>query len=652
MRISSPIEPRDRHGYALLITLVFLAITLVSLASMMWWASSNGKVTQQNELFTTAEAAADAGAEKVVSQLDRDWTYSQTLQATSVYSALVPVTTNWGMSLQFSDGSGTVNKTGVTIGTSYYTNALGSEFANLSGYVQPCTIISTATLQGQLYTVPATVKEVVNATIIPLFQFAIFYNMNLEIDPGSTMTVNGPVFSNQGIWAGTANVTFNSTVASAGYVYDRATDTTNDDPWASGKGDPGTPSGNFPVGMPINGEDSLTLPIGVNTTNTPSAVEAIINLPPGTNGAPNASAYTTNGQSYLFNESDLIISNAANGLAGPRTSTNITIWYQDPNNPTSYLTPVTNDFYAFKTNGGSGPAWTNVLLNTNGIDSATNVAYTGYSFVTNVSYYDFRESNTVQAVQIDVSKLNVWLTNTASTGGNTINRTSFSDNGHGIRSIYVYNSASNTATQMPAVRLVNGQQLPFTTDPGGSGATTSGLTVTTPQPIYVKGNYNVQTASSSPNQSAGTTNTAYTYPAAILADALTILSTNWNDTGNAYTNSGSYTSRTPVSTTVNAAALEGIVQSTNSSYSGGVENFLRLEENWGNTTPLTYNGSIVVMFPSIYATNPWQAPSTASSYYGVPTRSWAFDLNFTVPSKLPPLTPKVYRMIRSTWTDY
>src|SRR5208283_2910345 len=102
MRISHPLQPRDRRGYALVITLVFLAITLVSLASVMWWASSNGKVTQQNELFTTAEAAADAACEKVVAQMDRDWTYSQTLQASTVYSALVPVTTNWPMTFQFS----------------------------------------------------------------------------------------------------------------------------------------------------------------------------------------------------------------------------------------------------------------------------------------------------------------------------------------------------------------------------------------------------------------------------------------------------------------------------------------------------------------------------------------------------------------------
>ena len=82
-----------------------------------------------------------------------------------------------------------------------------------------------------------------------------------------------------------------------------------------------------------------------------------------------------------------------------------------------------------------------------------------------------------------------------------------------------------------------------------------------------------------------------------MGDAITVLSANWKDTYNSNTN---LSSRVPSATTVNAATLEGIVQSTNvgsTYYSGGVENFLRLEENWSGLT-LTYNGSIVVMFPS------------------------------------------------------
>lgn len=640
MRISIPFVPRDRHGYALMITLVFLAISLVTMGSVMWWAASNGKVTRQNELFTSAEAAAEAANETVVATLDRDWTYGQTLQATNVYASLaLPVQTAWPMQFQYSDGSGNNNKIGVTIGSSIFTNALGAQFANLSGYIIPCTIISKATATGQLYTASATVKQVVNVTIIPLFQFAVFYNMNLEIDPGAAMTLTGPVFSNQGLWAGTPNVNFMSTVAAAGWVYDDATDPTNDDPWAKGKTDSGTPSGNYAI-SPVPNEDSLTLPIGTN--NNPAAVEAIINLPPSTNGAPNPSAYTTNGQMYLFNESDLIISNSANGLASSK-GTNITIWFQD-NQQANALTPVTNDYYALKTGGN-----TNVIAQTNGIDSGTNVLYASYSFVTNVQYYDYREYDTVQAVQVNVTALSTWLTNASATGGKSINTTSFADKGNGIRSIYVYNKVPLTSSQLPAVRLVNGAQLPSTTDPAGSGRTTSGLTVTTPQPLYVEGNYNVQTATSSANASAGTTNTANTYPAALLGDAITVLSSSWSDNN---TSSTTLSSRTPSATTINAATLEGIVVSTNSNYSGGVENFLRLEEDWsaGSGVTLQYNGSIVVMFPSQYATNFW--PGTGNNFYNAPTRHWAFDLNFTNPNKLPPLTPKIYRIIRSTWSDY
>jgi hypothetical protein len=624
-------------------TLCFLVVSLLALSSVMWWASSSGKVTQQNELFTTAEAAAEGYTEEVVATLDRDWTYGQSLQAASVYSSLPPPgETNWPIQFQFSDGSGNNNQVGYTVGANIYNSNLGADFPNLSGDERPCTITANATTVGQLYTVSATVQQVVYATIIPLFQFAIFYNLNLEIDPGAAMSINGPVFSNQGIWAGTPNVTFNSEVAAAGLVYDAATDSSGNDPWASGKNDSGTPSGNFAI-APVSKQDSLTLPVGTN--NDPTAVEAIINLPPSSIGAPNAGAYTTNGQIYLFNESDIIISNSAIGLVSGK-GTNITIWYQD-DQQASPLTQISNDLYALKTGG-----FTNVIAKTNGPDSPTNVLYANFSFATNVQFYDYRETATNEAVQIDVGKFNTWLTNASATGGQQYNKLSYADKGRGIYSIYVYNKVPLDAAHLPSVRLTDGAQLPSTTDPAGSGRTTSGLTVTTPQPLYVEGNYNVQTATSSAGASANTTNTTYTYPAAIMGDAVTILSANWKDiTGNpatSYLPATGLGSRNPSATTVNAACLEGIVQSTNSNYSGGLENFLRLEENWSVSISLTYNGSIVVMFPSIYATGFWQ---NTGNYYNPPKRVWGFDYNFTNPNLLPPLTPKFYKMIRGTWTS-
>ena len=127
--------------------------------------------------------------------------------------------------------------------------------------------------------------------------------------------------------------------------------------------------------------------------------------------------------------------------------------------------------------------------------------------------------------------------------------------------------------------------------------------------------------------------------------AITVLSSAWQDS---YDSSTSLGSRNATPTTVNAAALEGIVQSTKAGstkkYSGGLENFMRLLEQWSGQT-LTYNGSIVVLFESKYATNSW-----GTSYYGVPVRQWGFDLNFSKGAEyLPPLTPTVKYIYRRTW---
>jgi hypothetical protein len=177
-----------------------------------------------------------------------------------------------------------------------------------------------------------------------------------------------------------------------------------------------------------------------------------------------------------------------------------------------------------------------------------------------------------------------------------------------------------------------------------NGATlpTNGLTVVTPDPLYVLGNYNASAGD------LGTTNVADTAPAALMGDAITVLSTSWSDS---YNSSTALTSRNAGNTTVNAATLEGIVQSVTVNgtkhYSGGVENFLRLLENWTGDT-LTYNGSMVVMFYSQYATNYWNLPGV---YYNPPTRNWGFDANFAQgQNKLPPIFPQVKAVIRTAWS--
>lgn len=98
-------------------------------------------------------------------------------------------------------------------------------------------------------------------------------------------------------------------------------------------------------------------------------------------------------------------------------------------------------------------------------------------------------------------------------------------------------------------------------------------------------------------------------------------------------------------TTVNAAFLAGIVQTTDKSYSGGVENFPRFLEDWSSNI-FTYNGSMVVMFYSKVATGLWNGTAT---YYNPPTRKWAFDKNFMSPLKQPPGAPSFRYLNRGDW---
>jgi hypothetical protein len=180
-------------------------------------------------------------------------------------------------------------------------------------------------------------------------------------------------------------------------------------------------------------------------------------------------------------------------------------------------------------------------------------------------------------------------------------------------------------TSLGAVRVVNGLQLPV-----------NGLTVATGRPLYVLGDFNELSATN-----LGTTNTSTTRPASLVADAITILSDAWQDT-----NSASMQGAAP--TTVNAALLTGVVGTTLGQYSGGMENFPRFLESWGSTI-FTYNGSMVKMFPSLYATNVWNGIQYTKHYYDPPVRHWAFDANFGDPTRLPPKTPSLQNVIRSQW---
>jgi len=694
MKVSCQFRKAD--GLALLATMCALAVMLVVFAGVMVWISTNGKQLRRNQTFMSSQAAAEAATEMVFAQMDRDYLF-QSLNPASSYQSLTPVTTSWPVQYTFNVN---VNE-GTQSGTLQYLN---NQYTNLLGEPQTVTITATATPVGQFQNVPSTVSQTIVFAEVPVFQFAIFYNLDLDMSPGSPMSINGSTFCNENIWCYPGGqMTFNGSVEAAGNYFFHW-DTNGDE--SGNIASPAT-TPKFNDGTPLSHADPLVLPIGAGTdsttTNNSAAVEAIINIPPANDAAPQQIAYVTTNQVYLYNEVSLIVSNAAFGVNGGTTvvtkmgsghsityTTNfigqiLTPWsncftvYLQDNALSPQATPLnahwiqlTNDVYVISnrnstggslvstpvnwvpnfqfTNNVSAISWINTSNSTVGPGPlGTNyVWYAGFSFLTNVFYYDYRESATNETVQLDVGKFGAWITNCTPNAGSNWNQDLAEDTGHGIDSIFIYNDAAFSSQWLPSVSVINGALLPSSTvTTNGSTVFTSGLTVVTPQPLYVIGNYNVQQSGKS--QVLGSQNTSDTYPASFLADAITILSSNWTNDWN----QSSYTSRNASSTTVNAACLEGIVPSTGGQnnrgygyYSGGIENFLRLLEDWSGVT-ITYNGSILVMFPSQYATNSWQMPD---NYYGIPTRNWSFDTNFLIQSDLPPLTPNFRTIIRNGWT--
>ncbi len=245
---------------------------------------------------------------------------------------------------------------------------------------------------------------------------------------------------------------------------------------------------------------------------------------------------------------------------------------------------------------------------------------------TNKTFQDNRENKTVLVTEIDVARLNLWAATNAAV------RTKLGP-GTPPSTIYVADERSRGSSYIPAVRLINGQTLP-----------NRGLTVATPNPLYVQGHYNC------PNPAAlGTTNTAATVPASLVADALTLQSGNWLDARS----TGSLRDRAATDTTINAAIIAGMVPSGGrdgaSPFSGGVMNLPRLLEDWGNgSRKLTINGSLISLYTSARATAPWRTPG---QYYYAPTRNFNFDQNLLRATSQPPATPELRVLLRSAWSN-
>lgn len=164
-----------------------------------------------------------------------------------------------------------------------------------------------------------------------------------------------------------------------------------------------------------------------------------------------------------------------------------------------------------------------------------------------------------------------------------------------------------------------------------------GITIATNGALYVQGTFNAP-GGTSWNASTYGVDSGAEVPAALVADAITLLSSNWSNS-----NSGlpSTSSRTPTDTTHSAALVTGNVPSVNGgTYSGGLENFPRFLENWSGRTH-TYRGSIIRLFRSETQNRRWGF----SNVYEAPNRNWSFHTGYRVYAPPLEIGPRVFRRI-------
>ena len=204
------------------------------------------------------------------------------------------------------------------------------------------------------------------------------------------------------------------------------------------------------------------------------------------------------------------------------------------------------------------------------------------------------------------------------------------------------------------VRLINGTTLPGIYDATNPDRTL-GFTVASENGVYVKGNYNATSVTlpggsvPAPSQNYFPQGTQTHIPAAIVADAVTILSNAWQDS-RSFRFPFAQESRVASATQVRFALLsgDGITGNTSITYSpsqfgmlnGGIHNFKRYLERWSGVR-LNYAGSLVNLFSSRNNNGFWKC---CSAVYNPPIRDWTFDTTFLDPNRLPPGTPYIYSL--------
>lgn len=457
----------------------------------------------------------------------------------------------------------------------------GERYQNLTA--QEYQYTTTAIARDSRDNVEAILELNFKSRLVPLFQFAAFYNKDLEILPGPNMTLTGPVHTNGDLYLNSDNtLTVQGQITTAGALY-------------RGRKNQNTASGTVRVYDPSSARalgttGSRRQILASNVTSWNNMIQLgvpVVTVPEPEELDP------APGRSY-WDRADLRVVLRLNNTHVPQAIEVRTTANTVDSTASSALT------------GCSGTA---------GGDFGSNRAVNS-----NNTLYNNREGKFIRMLNVDMRNfLQCLYLNPTILGARSLND---STEGGLVFHFSVSGPDSSSSASRYGVRIFNAAQLRATSS---AAPLPVGMTLVTDGAIYLQGDFN------STNK----------IPAAALVDSFNVLSNNWLDSRSTQTLSN----RTPTNTTQQLALLAGTDTTggqegsagQGGAYNGGLENYPRFHENWNGAVTFTYRGSFVSLNRPRRVNGAWVF---GAPHYTAPVRNWNYDTAFNVAQNLPPMTPR------------
>lgn len=595
----------NSQGYALVATILMLSVVMSLLAAFMTTSRIELAATLASKDSISGYYAAEAGLNV------RADTVKAILVNSNTFSGVSPAVSNPCTGTNM--GSGDYGCQSLVLGNHEVFHYLEEDAANpLASAISPGELFQNLSMMENRYSVHSLAKGrggVLNASMemefkrrqIPLFQFAAFYNKDLEIlTPGGLM-LNGPVFSTGDLYIDSLlTLTLSRQIGSVGGLY-------------RGRKDSDVCHGNT-----VSISDSVTPKSLIPACSQRRKLNAadvsdwngMIRLSANNISSPNMSILDASAGSPFWDKADIRLVLHLDSLNNVDSSNVITgVEVRDAGGVVAVAqTGILNDGVACPGSIGESLAGAN----------------DGKVVGNSQSLYSYREGKLIRMLEVDVRGLLECLHQTSFLStGKLLND---STDGGLVFFLSVDGPNSTVSSSGYGVRLRNAAILQATTL---SANKVQGISFVSDQAVFSQGNFN-----SDPTQ---------WIPASIIGDTYNVLSGSWNDLY-----STSWLQRLATDTVVKAGIIAGTdttggiegIGGQNGVYAGGLEEFPRFYEQWDLSPKktFTFRGSMVSLGNPRHSSGAW---SQGNPRYSSPQLDWDFEQKFNSKANLPPLTPEL-----------